>query len=50
MKLQNEDYLSYELQQKQQLKLALMNEEAIRVLLKWLDSKIKRPKKAKYLK
>ena len=45
MKLKNEDFISYEAQQKQQLKLALMNEEAIRVLLKWLDNKIKRKKK-----
>ena len=45
MKLQNEDYISYEIQQKQQLMLALMNVDAIGVLLKWLDSKIKRPKK-----
>lgn len=45
MKLQNEDYLSYELQQQQQLKLAKMNIEAIEILLKWLDSKIKRAKK-----
>ena len=45
MKLENEDYMSYEVQQKRELKLAKMNEEAINVLLKWLDSKIKRPKK-----
>ena len=45
MKLTNEDYLSYEQMQKNNLKAAIMNVEAAQVILKWLDSKIKRPKK-----
>lgn len=45
MKLQNEDYLGYEQMQKNNLKMAKMNQEAAEVVLKWLDSKIKRIKK-----
>ena len=45
MKLTNEDYIAYEQMQKDNLKKALMTEEAVRFLLKWLDSKIKRKKK-----
>ena len=45
MKLTNDDYMGYEQMQKNNLKMALMNQEAAEVILKWLDSKIKREKK-----
>lgn len=45
MKLTNDDYISYEAQQKRELKVAMMNVEGIKNQLKWLDGEIKRPKK-----